>query len=70
MWVLLLNGDVGEDKVAHAVTIAWVIWHNRNEVRYGGVRKLGQQISSWALDYLREYRLAVAQIAPGVLVPR
>ena len=71
MWELLLNGDAGEDKVAHAVTTAaWALWHNRSEVRYGGVRKSGQQISSWASDYLREYRAAVAQFAPGVPVPR
>jgi len=70
MWVLLLNGDAREDKVAHVVTTAWAIWYNRNEVKYGGVRKSGQQISSWASDYLWEYRVAVTQIAPGVLVPR
>ena len=70
MWELLINGDAGEDKVAYAVTIAWALWHNRNEVRYGGVRKSGQQISSWASDYLREYRAATVQVAPGVSVAR
>ena len=70
MWELLINGDAGEDKVAYAVTIAWALWHNWNEVRYGGVRKSGQQISSWASDYLREYRAATVQVAPGVSVAR
>ena len=70
MWMLLLNGDAGEDKVAHAVTTTWAIWQSRNEVRYGGVRKSGQQISSWASEYLREYRVAVTQTAPGAPVPQ
>nr|XP_023875178.1 uncharacterized protein LOC111987686 [Quercus suber] len=70
LWELLLNRDAGDDQVAQAVSIAWALWHNRNELRYGGVRKSGQQLIRWASDYLREYTSAVAQNAPGVLVPR
>ena len=55
--------------MAHAVTTAWALWHNRNEMRYGGVRKSGQQLIRWPSDYLREYRAAVAKNAPGVPVP-
>ena len=70
MWVLLSNGDAGEDKVAHVVTTTWAIWHNRNAVRYGGAWKSGKQISRWASDYLKEYRVAVAQTISGVSVSR
>lgn len=41
MWELLINGDARDDQVALAVTIAWALWHNRNEMRYGGVREIG-----------------------------
>lgn len=61
MWKLLMNEDVGEDHVAQVVTTAWALWHNRNEVRFGGVRKSGQQIFRWASDHLKEDRAAIAQ---------
>ena len=59
MWKLLMNEDVGEDHIAQAATTTWALWHNRNEVRCGGVRKSGQQIFRWASDHLKEYRVAV-----------
>nr|XP_023889547.1 uncharacterized protein LOC112001606 [Quercus suber] len=70
MWNLLLNEDVGDDQVAQAVTIAWALWHNRNELRYGGEGKSGQHLTRWVADYLIEFRVAVAQNTPGVPVPR
>lgn len=62
MWKLLMNEDVGEDHVTQVVTIAWAQWHIRNEVRFGGGRKLGQQIFRWASDHLKEYRAAMHKI--------
>lgn len=56
-----MNEGVGEDQVAQTVTIAWALWHNRNEIRCGGVRKSGQHLSRKVSDYLMEYRAAVAQ---------
>nr|POE75323.1 hypothetical protein CFP56_19044 [Quercus suber]POE75327.1 hypothetical protein CFP56_19048 [Quercus suber] len=70
MWELLLNGEAGEDKVAHAATTAWALWHNRNEIRCGGARKSGQQLSRWATDYLREYNAAAEVKIPRESVPR
>ena len=54
-----MNEDVEEDHVAQAATTTWALWHNRNEVRCGGVRKSGQQIFRWASNHLKEYRVAV-----------
>ena len=42
MWKLLMHEDVGEEHVAQVVTMAWALWHNRNEVRCGGARKSGR----------------------------
>ena len=70
MWKLLMNEDVREDHIAQVVTIAWALWRNRNEVRCGGVRKLGQQIFRWVSDYLREYKAAVVQDNPVPSMPQ
>lgn len=64
MWKLLMGTNVGDDHVAQAATTAWALWHNRNEVRHGGVRKSGQQVFRWASDYLREYRATVSHDTP------
>ncbi|XP_075642607.1 uncharacterized protein LOC142613938 [Castanea sativa] len=64
MWKLLMNEDMGEDHIAQVVTTAWALWHNRKEVRCGGVRKSRQQIFRWASNHLREYRAAIAQDNP------
>ena len=69
MWNMLLNDDVGDDHVVLIATIAWALWHNRNETRYGGIRKSGQHLS-WASDYLLEYRAAVAQNNPAMPLPQ
>ena len=39
-------------------TCAWALWHNRNEVRLGGVRKSGTVLLQWALQYLEEFYAA------------
>lgn len=38
-----------------AVTIAWALWHNRKEIREGGVRKDKNRLGKWATHYLEEY---------------
>lgn len=65
-----MNEGVGEDQVAQTVTIAWALSHNRNEIRCGGVRKLGQHLSRKVSDYLMEYRAAVAQNNPAMPLPQ
>lgn len=69
MWKLLMHEDVGEEHVAQVVTTARALWHNRNEVRCGRVRKSGKQIFKWASDYLREYRSVVSQDSPVASMP-
>ena len=69
MWTMLLS-DVGDDHVALAATIAWALWHNRNETRYGGVQKSAQHLSRWASNYLLEYKAAVAQNNPATPLPQ
>ncbi|XP_050278121.1 uncharacterized protein LOC126719630 [Quercus robur] len=55
MWQLLMI-DGGSDEVAARVSpIAWALWNNRNEMRNGGERKLGQGLVQWAMEYLAEY---------------
>ena len=43
------------------------MWHNRNEVRLGGVRKPGNVLLQWALQYLEEY-YAASEISPKLSV--
>ena len=44
LWTLLMVDEVGVDQVAKVVTIAWALWHNRNEVRHGGEKKNGKSL--------------------------
>ena len=69
MWTMFLSDDVEDDHVLLITTIAWALWHNQNETRFGGVRKSGQHLSRWASDYLLEYRAAVAQNNPTTPLP-
>ena len=69
MWNMLLNDDVGDDHVVLTATIAWALWHNWNETRYGGIQKSGQHLS-WASDYLLAYRATVAQNNPATPLPQ
>lgn len=39
MWKLLMDEVIEEDCVTQTATIARALWHNRNEIRCGGVRK-------------------------------
>ena len=55
MWQLMMIEGIKDDQAARVVTIAWALWHNRNELRNGDVRKSGQVLVKWAMDYLAEY---------------
>nr|POF25455.1 hypothetical protein CFP56_15447 [Quercus suber] len=54
LWHLVMTDRVEETKIALIVTIAWALWCNRNEVRTGGKRKSGREITTWAATYLAE----------------
>ena len=38
-----------------AITIAWALWSNRNEVIHGKPRKAGLKLVDWCKNYLDEY---------------
>ena len=42
MWQLLMIDGGSDEAATRVITIAWALWHNRNEVRNGGARKSGQ----------------------------
>ena len=52
-----------EDKVALVVTVAWVLWSNRNEIRHGAERKSSEAIVHWVNQYLLEYSMATESIS-------
>lgn len=41
LWSLLMDDQHRFELAAKVGTCAWVLWHDRNEVRLGGVRKFG-----------------------------
>lgn len=53
--------QVEVEKVAKAVTIAWALWHNINEIKEGGVRKDGNKLVRWATLYLEQYEAATME---------
>lgn len=69
MWTSLMVDGVDDDHGARMVTIAWTLWHNRNEVRHGGERKKGQALVQWALGYIAEYRAAIDAACVPPTVP-
>ena len=58
VWHLMMLEEYDEDKIAVVVTIAWSMWTNRNEVRYGGTKMTGEALVKWSAQYLEEYRCA------------
>ena len=70
MWKLLMDEVIGENHVVQTAIVAWALWHNRNEIRCGGVRKSRQVLFKWASNYLMEYRTAVAQNILAPSLPR
>ena len=58
---MLMVDWIEVDKVTRVVTIAWALWHNRNEIRHGGVRNIRNALVNWATHYLEEYKAAVKE---------
>ena len=58
MWQVLMVDGVEVAQVARVVTIAWPLWHNKNELRNGGEKKSGQALVQRAMDHLTEYEAA------------
>ena len=44
-----------EEKVALVVTIAWLLWSNRNSIWHRATRKTPEALVQWASHYLIEY---------------
>lgn len=59
LWHLIIIEGYEEDKVARVVIIAWALWYNKNELRNEGMRKSGQAMVQWAMDYLAKYYVVV-----------
>ena len=55
IWKMLMVDQVDVDMVARVVTLAWAMWHNRNEVQLGAPRKPGNELVSWAATYIEAY---------------
>lgn len=68
MWQLLMVEDIGDESAAKVLTIAWALWHNRNEMRNGGARKSGQMVVHWARENLAEYAAAMEMSTQNELV--
>ena len=58
LWCLLMDDQPKLELAAKVGTCAWALWHNRNEVWLGGVRKSGTVLLQWALQYLEEFYAA------------
>nr|POF12076.1 hypothetical protein CFP56_08843 [Quercus suber] len=50
-----MSDNPDEDSAEVVVIIAWVIWHNRNEVRHGGRKKTGSKFFHSVKQYLQEF---------------
>ncbi|XP_065632260.1 uncharacterized protein LOC136068697 [Quercus suber] len=59
IWKMLMVDQVDVDMVARVVTLACVMWHNKNEVRLGAQRKPGNMLVRWAATYIEEYGAAI-----------
>ena len=59
---MLVGERVDEEMVAKAVSIAWAIWNNRNEIRTGGKRRTSKEVVRWATQYM-EYNVTTKCMA-------
>ena len=70
--VWLLMTSLGEKDWEKFAVTAWLLWNNRNSVRFGGTCKSGKTIEREARKYVKEFRVAwllesqKAQPAPRV----
>ena len=46
------------EDIGLAITIAWALWYNKNEVIHGKPRKAGLKLVDWCKNYLDEYWFA------------
>ena len=54
---LLMTSSGAKDWEKFAVT-AWLLWNNKNSVRFGGTCKSGKTIEREARKYVKEFRVA------------
>ena len=55
LWNIILEADWSMEDIGLAITIAWALWSNRNEVIHGKPRKAGLKLVDWCKNYLDEY---------------
>ena len=55
LWLVMMTNESGKEKSSQVVTMAWVLWSNRNEILYGGEGKTGPAMALWTTHYLQEY---------------
>nr|POE62480.1 hypothetical protein CFP56_59547 [Quercus suber] len=66
----ILMTDSHEEKDAKpVVTVAWVMWFNRNEVWHGGRKKSDVALFQWYRQYLQEFQEA-NQLVPSIVMPK
>ncbi|XP_075675215.1 uncharacterized protein LOC142644511 [Castanea sativa] len=67
LWTSLMVNKVGGDQAVKVVTIAWALWHNRNEVRHEGKNKNGKSLVQLALNYIAEYNATIDDVNESIL---
>ena len=55
LWLVMMTNELRKEKCSQVVTMAWVLWSNRNEILYGGEGKIGPTMALWTAHYLQEY---------------
>ena len=56
LWFLIFSRKINDEALTLVVTVAWVMWSNRNNKRHGGKVKTNQIVIQWSVDYIREYQ--------------
>ena len=55
LWYILRDAQWGMEDTRLAVTIAWALWTNRNDMIHGKLRKTSLLLVDWCRSYLGEY---------------
>ena len=58
LWFLIFSRERDDGALTLVVTIAWVMWSNRNKKRHGGKVKTNQVVIQRSVNYIREYHTA------------
>lgn len=58
LWFLIFSREIDNETLTLVVTIAWVMWSNRNNKRHWGKVKTNQVVIQRSIDYIREYQTA------------